>query len=71
MEQLIERVIEVKYLIEQCDKNSEIDKLNKALKHFLMLNCTHIVETDDIDISPDESRRIKYCTRCMCNLDNL
>lgn len=71
MERLIERVIEVKYLIEQCDKNNEIDKLNKAIKHFLMVNCPHTIETDDIDISPDESRRIKYCTRCMSNLDHV
>ena len=70
MEQLINKAIEIKYIIEQCEKNCEVDKLNKAINHFLLVNCPHIIETDDIDISPDESRRIKYCTRCMTILDH-
>ena len=42
--------------------NKEIDdKINKF--------CDHLIVIDDIDISLDESKRIKYCKKCELTLD--
>jgi hypothetical protein len=32
-------------------------------------NCNHVWETDLIDIDPDNSKTIQYCTKCEKNLE--
>jgi hypothetical protein len=70
MDQLVETLIEAKYKIEGCDKNSiMINELNNIIKHFLMVHCQHDIETDHVDITPDTSQTIRYCTKCQHTFD--
>jgi|10_taG_2_1085330.scaffolds.fasta_scaffold13557_4 hypothetical protein len=34
------------------------------INNFLSKNCNHTWITDDIDISPDHSKQIIYCSKC-------
>jgi hypothetical protein len=70
MERLIETLIEARYKIEGCDKNGiMINELNNIIKHFLLVHCVHDIETDDIDITPETSKRIHYCKKCQTTFD--
>ena len=48
----------------------EYKKLNNSLNKSIIECCPHKFIEDDIDISPDESRRITYCQICENNLDD-
>jgi hypothetical protein len=48
----------------------EYKKLNNLLNKSIIQCCPHEFIEDDIDISPDESRRITYCKICENNLDD-
>jgi hypothetical protein len=53
--------------IEINDCKSEIDKVNNALINInkkIQDNCQHEFVNDYIDITPDLSKQIKYCTIC-------
>ena len=38
------------------------------IRKFLIMNCKHVLETDYIDIDPEQSQKVLYCTKCMMNL---
>ena len=44
---------------------TNIDEINK----FISLHCDHIFVDDYIDINPDRSERITYCSKCQYTQD--
>ena len=46
-------------------RDEEYSKICTALQNYLKTNCTHDIMTDLIDIDPDRSKTITYCTKCM------
>ena len=64
MDRLIEKLIEIRYITEGCDKSDDIDKLNNTIKDFLIVYCCHDFEIDYIDTVFEEGRCIKYCKKC-------
>jgi hypothetical protein len=54
-------------LQEKTYNQHNITKINQQLHiidKFLSSNCTHVWITDDIDISPDHSKQIIFCSKC-------
>lgn len=43
---------------------SKLSFISNDIKDYLYENCTHDWTIDDIDISPDISKQIKYCNYC-------
>jgi len=68
-QQLIDALIKVGYIMEGCEKNDDLDILNRIIKHFLLIHCQHEVETDHIDITPETSKTIHYCKKCHHTFD--
>jgi len=46
-------------------RDADYAKLCTALEQYLKKKCEHEIITDLIDIDPDRSRTITYCTKCM------
>ena len=46
-------------------RDTEYAKLCTSLEQYLKMNCQHEMITDLIDIDPDRSKTITYCTKCM------
>jgi len=46
-------------------RDPEYTKICTAIEQYLKTNCEHEVVTDLIDIDPDRSKTITYCTKCM------
>jgi hypothetical protein len=46
-------------------RDTEYAKLCTAIEQYLKTNCEHNIITDLIDIDPDRSKTITYCTKCM------
>lgn len=44
----------------------EYKNLYLKMERLCMEYCKHIIERDEIDISPESSRVIKYCILCEC-----
>jgi hypothetical protein len=64
----IQDVINIKKRIENLIKEQDNEHLKNALEqlnHFLIQNCSHDYVDDFIDIDPDRSMQITYCTKCM------
>ena len=64
----IQEVITIKKRIENLIKEQDNVHLKNALdqlNHFLNQNCSHHYIDDFIDIDPDRSMQITYCTKCM------
>ena len=56
-----------KNLIGLKNVNKEIDEINETLFNldkFIFLNCEHNFVDDLIDITPDTSKHVTYCTVC-------
>jgi len=47
------------------DRDADYAKLCTALEQYLKKKCEHEIITDLIDIDPDRSKTITYCTKCM------
>lgn len=45
--------------------NGDYTYILEILDKYLIDHCSHNIVTDLIDIDPDRSKTIKYCTRCM------
>ena len=45
--------------------NADYTYILETLDKYLVDHCNHNIITDLIDIDPDRSQTIKYCTRCM------
>jgi hypothetical protein len=64
----IQEVITIKRVLENLIKEQDNVHLINALEQlnqFLNQNCSHDYIDDYIDIDPDRSMQITYCTRCM------
>lgn len=46
-------------------RDTEYAKLCTSLEQYLKTNCQHEMITDLIDIDPDRSKTITYCSKCM------
>lgn len=45
--------------------DEKYSKLCVQLHEYIKENCTHTIVRDLIDIDPDTSKTIYYCTKCM------
>lgn len=64
----IQEVLTIKKRIENLINEQDNRHLKNALEQlnqFLIQNCHHDYLDDFIDIDPDRSMKITYCTRCM------
>lgn len=39
--------------------------ISRLVKNYLKTHCRHIIVKDVIDISPEKSKTIQYCSKCM------
>jgi|DEB0MinimDraft_4_1074332.scaffolds.fasta_scaffold210254_2 hypothetical protein len=56
------------YVNEFLKNNANVIAIQDNIRKFLIMNCKHVFETDYIDIDPEQSQKIVYCTKCMMNL---
>jgi NAD-dependent SIR2 family protein deacetylase len=49
-------------------ENANVVNIRGNIREFLIDNCDHEVETDYIDLTPDQSQRIVYCAKCKMTL---
>ena len=56
------------YVNEFLKSNTNVIAIQDNIRKFLIMNCEHVLETDYIDIDPEQSQKIIYCTKCMMNL---
>jgi len=64
---VIESITKMKTKLERwiaLSRNIRLKNAYDELSQFLLENCQHSLVEDDIDISPDVSKRIKYCSVC-------
>jgi hypothetical protein len=69
----IDIIIECKKKMEQIstrDQSPDYSFIYQLMQQFTRLYCKHDIESDLIDIDPDRSKIIYYCTKCgeMLNL---
>jgi hypothetical protein len=62
---LLDEKIYVNSLLKE---NVNVIAIQDNIRKFLISNCNHEVETDYIDLTPEKSYKIVYCTKCMMNL---
>jgi hypothetical protein len=65
----IETVVKIKRLLEPCIKlqtneSNDLDEILKKVLTYLQKNCPHELVQDMIDIDPDKSMNIVYCSIC-------
>jgi hypothetical protein len=48
--------------------NVNVIAIQDNIRKFLITNCKHELATDYVDITPEQSQQITYCTNCMMNL---
>lgn len=56
---------------DNCLKNSEYKHIYTLVQEYLKKNCNHNIVKDYIDISPDESKDIYYCSHCYLMEDEI
>jgi hypothetical protein len=49
--------------------NEEYKNICKLMEDYIINNCEHDIVEDSIDIDPDRSKTIYYCSKCMKNFD--
>jgi hypothetical protein len=54
-----------------CLENSEYKQIYTLVQEYLKNNCNHNIIKDYIDISPDESKDIYYCSHCYLMEDEI
>ena len=45
--------------------NEEYKNICKLMEEYIINNCEHNIVEDSIDIHPDKSQTIFYCSKCM------
>ena len=50
-------------------QNSEYINICKLMEEYIIHNCNHNIVEDSIDITPDTSQTIFYCSKCMKSFD--
>jgi hypothetical protein len=65
MDKLVEMLGVVLNTLDAMDTVSvELTTLKNQINHFLMSQCEHEMVDDYVDISPEESIPIQYCSKC-------
>jgi len=49
-------------------QNDDFKLINELVQSYLKTYCVHDVIQDEIDINPDESQTIFYCSKCFCTM---
>lgn len=44
---------------------SDFVYISRLVKNYLKTHCRHIIVKDVIDITPEKSKTIQYCSKCM------
>ena len=65
---MLESLEEKLYMNNFLKDNTNIIAIQDNIRKFLITNCKHELETDYIDIDPEQSQKVIYCTKCMMNL---
>jgi hypothetical protein len=63
----VDTMIRIKHILQTTDvstQTSEYHEILKMVNEYIQKYCIHHVVYDDIDISPNESRKIRYCEYC-------
>ena len=47
------------------DDDKEYSQIVKLMGKYIRKHCDHVMKYDEIDIDPDRSKSIQYCSRCM------
>jgi hypothetical protein len=55
------------YVNDHLKDNAIVTGIRKYIRKYLIVNCKHDLETDDIDVTPEQSLRITYCSKCNMN----
>ena len=68
-EQEISNIIKVRDVLDTIEApisktSTEYQQIVNTVQDFLLKNCDHLLVYDYIDITPDRSERICYCSRC-------
>jgi len=69
-ERLIEKLIDVRNEIYREGEKPNTKHLDSVIKNFLLHNCVHTVIMDDIDITPEKSMTVYYCSKCEITLQH-
>jgi len=56
---------------QNCPKTEEYDTILAMITDYIDKNCKHLIVSDSIDISCDESRTIYYCEYCSKTFDKM
>ena len=56
------------YINDSLKYNKNVISIRDNIRKFLIENCQHDLVTDYIDIDPEQSQQIIYCTKCNMNL---
>ena len=69
----VEFLLSTRKELELIQMNENFPKIKNYIQEMLVyidkqlkIECKHEYEEDDIDVSPDTSKRITYCKVCMC-----
>ena len=49
--------------------NEEYKNICKLMEDYIKNNCQHCIVEDSIDINPEKSKTIFYCSKCMKSFD--
>lgn len=47
------------------DDDKEYSQIVNLMEKYIRKHCDHVMKYDEIDIDPDRSKSIQYCSRCM------
>jgi hypothetical protein len=67
----IEKYQEVHNIITHYKMIHKLKELNQKINDELIEYCEHVYTIDYIDIYPDKSDKIYYCSKCYCNVKPL
>ena len=69
MIEAMERAKLVLKTIQSQDQNESYKEVCRSINQFIETHCTHTIMYDLIDINPDVSKTIRYCTHCNKTFD--
>jgi len=55
------------YVDRSIQDNVCIANIRSNIHKFLIDNCLHNIEIDYIDVTPEQTTKIVYCTKCLMN----
>lgn len=61
----IDNMVRAKTILQSCvSKPPEYSIIQQLIDEYIMKYCEHNIIYDSIDITPDTSKTIRYCTHC-------